>query len=216
MIVVLFGPPGAGKGTQAGLLVKKLGMPSLSTGDMFRAAIVAQNELGQKVKAVLDAGDLVSDDLVNELVFARLDEPDCAGGVILDGYPRTVNQAKALDEWLESHHLSLDNVVELRVDTLALIERRAGRLYAPKSKRVYHVEFNPPRIPGKCDESGEELVQREDDRPEVVGHRLDVYHNQTAPVLAYYESQNRLKVVDGMAGIEDVFNSILEALGPSK
>lgn len=213
MIVVLFGPPGAGKGTQAGLLVKKLGIPSLSTGDMFRAAIAAQNELGQKVKAVLDAGDLVSDELVNELVFARLDEPDCAHGVILDGYPRTVNQAEALDKWLENHHLTLDNVVELKVDPLALIERRAGRLYAPVSKKVYHVEFNPPRIPGKCDETGEELVQREDDNPEVVRHRLDVYHSQTAPVLAYYEKQNRLAVVDGMAGIDDVFHSILSALG---
>jgi len=212
MIVILFGPPGAGKGTQAANLAHHLGIPSLSTGDMFRAAIAAQTPMGKQVREVIEAGDLVSDDLVNKLVFERLNQPDCAKGVILDGYPRTVAQAEALDNWLQHHHLKLDDVIELKVDEDALIERRAGRLYAPQSKRVYHKDFNPPKTPGFCDETGEPLIQRDDDRPGVVRHRLDVYGRQTSPVIGYYSAQNRLQVIDGMAAIEDVFKSILKAL----
>jgi len=212
MIIVLFGPPGAGKGTQAANLAKRLGIPSLSTGDMFRAAIAEGTPMGLQVKAVIDAGDLVSDGLVNALVFERLAQADCTKGVILDGYPRTVAQAEALDRWLERHHRKLDRVIELEVDDEALIARRAGRLYAPSSKRVYHVTFNPPRRPGICDESGEALVQRDDDRPEVVRHRLDVYDRQTAPVIAYYKGGGRLHVLDGMQPIDAVFNNILNIL----
>src|SRR5882757_3535189 len=155
MIIVLFGPPGAGKGTQAAGLVKHFGIPSLSTGDMFRAAIAAGSPLGKKVKATIDAGDLVSDQMVNELVFERINQPDCAKGVILDGYPRTVFQAEEFDKWLVNHHLNLDKVIELAVDDAMLIKRRAGRLYAPTSKRTYHKEYNPPNVAGVCDESGE-------------------------------------------------------------
>ncbi len=210
MIIVLFGPPGAGKGTQAARLAKHLNIPSLSTGDMFRAAMAAQTPMGLSVKAVMDAGDLVGDELVNKLVFERIDQPDCANGVILDGYPRTVNQAEALDKWLENHHLKLDTVVELKVDDATLIQRRAGRLYAPNSKRVYHALFNPPQQQGVCDESGEQLVTRDDDRPEVIRHRLEVYEQQTAPVIAYYESQGRLSPIDGMAAIDEVFQQIVK------
>ncbi len=213
MIIVLFGPPGAGKGTQSANLVAKFGIPSLSTGDMFRAAIAAQTPMGKEVKAVLDAGDLVNDDLVNNLVFERLEQPDCQKGVILDGYPRTVAQAKALDNWLQDHHLKLKKVIELKVDDEQLIERRAGRLFAPNSKRVYHKQFNPPKVEGICDLTGEKLVQREDDQPEVVRHRLEVYNQQTAPVLDYYEGEDRLVTLDGMADIEHVFADILKALG---
>ncbi|MBI1308774.1 MAG: adenylate kinase [Proteobacteria bacterium] len=209
MIIVLFGPPGAGKGTQTASLTKHFGIPGLSTGDMFRAAIAAGSPLGKKVKAVIDAGDLVSDDMVNDLVFERLNQPDCNHGVILDGYPRTVAQAQALDAWLQNHHLKLDKVIELKVDDAQLIERRAGRLYAPSSNRTYHVTFNPPKVPGKCDETGETLVQREDDNPEVVKHRLDIYARQTSPVIDYFGKQGRLVVIDGMAPIDEVYQSIL-------
>lgn len=213
MIIVLFGPPGAGKGTQSANLAAKFKIPSLSTGDMFRAAIAAETPMGKQVKTVIDAGDLVGDDLVNNLVFERLDQPDCANGVILDGYPRTVNQARALDDWLTDHHLKLKQIIELKVDDEQLIQRRAGRLYAPTSKRVYHKDFNPPKVAGICDESGEKLVQREDDQPDVVRHRLDVYNQQTSPVLDYYAEQDRLVTLDGMANIDDVFANILKTLG---
>lgn len=213
MIIVLFGPPGAGKGTQAANLAHKFNIPSLSTGDMFRAAIADGTPMGKQVKSVLDAGDLVGDDLVNNLVFERIDQKDCENGVILDGYPRTVAQAKALDNWLQDHHLKLKNTIELKVDDEQLIARRAGRLYAPTSKRVYHKDFNPPKVAGICDETGEKLIQREDDQPEVVRHRLDVYNKQTSPVLEYYKGQDRLITLDGMANIDDVFTSILKVLG---
>ena len=213
MIIVLFGPPGAGKGTQSAKLAEKFAIPSLSTGDMFRAAIAEGTPMGKQVKSVLDAGDLVGDDLVNNLVFERLDQPDCHKGVILDGYPRTVAQAKALDAWLEDHHLKLKNIIELKVDDEALIKRRAGRLYAPTSKRVYHKTFNPPKKEGVCDETGEKLIQREDDQPDVVRHRLDVYNQQTTPVLDFYGKQDRLVTLDGMADIDHVFAGIVKVLG---
>ncbi len=208
MIIVLYGPPGAGKGTQSAMLSKQFSVPAFSTGDMFRAAIAAQTPVGQQVKDVMERGDLVGDELVNRLVFERLDNPDCANGVILDGYPRTVAQALALDAWLEDHHLHLDKIFELVVDENALVKRRAGRLYAPTSKRVYHVVYNPPKVAGVCDESGETLIQRDDDQPAVVTHRLEVYREQTAPVIAYYRAQNRHVEIDGMAGIDTV-NTII-------
>jgi adenylate kinase len=212
VIIVLFGPPGAGKGTQSAMLAKQFNIPAFSTGDMFRAAIAAETPVGKEVKSVMERGDLVGDELVNKLVFERLNEPDCANGVILDGYPRTVAQAQALDAWLEDHHLTLDKIFELVVDEHMLVQRRAGRLYAPTSKRVYHIAFNPPKVPGKCDESGEALIQRDDDQPSIVKHRLEVYREQTSPVIAYYKVQNRHVAVDGMADIDAVYNTIVQEL----
>jgi adenylate kinase len=212
MMIVLFGPPAAGKGTQSAMLAKQYNIPAFSTGDMFRAAIAAKTPVGREVKSVMERGDLVGDDLVNKLVFERLDEPDCANGVILDGYPRTVAQAQALDAWLEDYHLKLDKIFELVVDEKMLVQRRAGRLYAPQSKCVYHITFNPPKVAGICDESGEPLIQREDDQPAVVQHRLEVYREQTSPVIAYYKAQNRHVAVDGMAGIEAVNVAIQRGL----
>lgn len=212
MIIVLFGPPGAGKGTQSAMLAKQFNIPAFSTGDMFRAAIAAQTPVGREVKSVMERGDLVGDELVNKLVFERLNEPDCANGVILDGYPRTVAQAQALDAWLEDHHLTLDKIFELVVDEKMLVQRRAGRLYAPQSKCVYHITFNPPKVAGICDESGEPLIQREDDQPAVVQHRLEVYREQTAPVIAYYKAQSRHVAVDGMAEIDAVNAAIQREL----
>lgn len=194
------------------MLARKFNIPAFSTGDMFRAAIAAETPVGREVKSVMERGDLVGDELVNKLVFERLDEPDCADGVILDGYPRTVTQAEALDAWLTDHHLHLDKIFELVVDEKMLVQRRAGRLYAPKSKRVYHISFNPPKEAGICDESGEPLIVREDDQPAVVQHRLEVYREQTSPVIAYYKVQNRHVAVDGMADIDAVYATIMGEL----
>lgn len=216
MLIILFGPPGAGKGTQSELLTARYGIPALSTGNMLRDAIAQKTPLGVQVEKVLAAGDLVSDTLVNDLVFERLRQPDCAKGAILDGYPRTVAQAKTLDTWLENHHWKADCVIELKVDADALVERRAGRLYAPGSKRTYHVQFNPPKVAGKCDVTGEDLIQRDDDNPEIVRHRLEVYHAQTAPVVEFYGESGRLVVLDGMADIAAVNKQIEEALAKKR
>lgn len=210
MIIILFGPPGAGKGTQAEKLVKQFNIPALSTGNMIREVAASGTDLGKELKAIIDSGDLVSDEVVNRIVAERMSHPDCKGGCILDGYPRTVAQAKVLDAALAKRNLEIDHVIELVVDESALIERRAGRLYAPKSKRTYHVVFNPPAVSGKCDETGEDLVHRDDDRPDVVRHRLEVYHSQTKPVVDFYKADGRLKQIDGMAAIEDVFGQIIK------
>lgn len=212
MIIVMFGPPGVGKGTQSGKLAQHLGIPAFSTGDMFRNAIVNNTPLGQKIKSFMDAGDLVPDEVVNELVAERMAQPDCAEGLILDGYPRTVQQANVLDGWLKDHAFRLDHVLELVVDRQELVERLAGRLYAPTSKRTYHALHNPPKVEGKCDITGESLVHRDDDKPEVVAHRFDIYQKNTRPVLEHYESDGRLKRVDGMQPIDKVYADILQVI----
>lgn len=210
MIIILFGPPGAGKGTQAEKLVKQFNIPALSTGNMIREVAASGTPLGKELKAIIDSGDLVSDEVVNRIVDERMSQPDCAKGCILDGYPRTVAQAQVLDKSLARRGLKADHVIELVVDENALIERRAGRLYAPKSKRTYHAVFNPPTVAGKCDETGEDLIHRDDDRPDVVRHRLEVYHSQTKPVVDFYKQDGRLRQIDGMASIDDVFGQILK------
>lgn len=213
MIIVMFGPPGVGKGTQSAKLAARYTIPAFSTGDMFRAAISGNTPLGQKIKATMDAGDLVSDDVVNELVMDRLSQPDCARGLILDGYPRTVAQVKVLDDWLAKRNMVLDHVVELVVDREELVKRLAGRLYAPASKKTYHATFAPPRVAGRCDVTGEELIHRDDDKPDVVRHRFDVYIKNTQPVLDYFAADGRLKRLDGMRGIDEVHADILKVIG---
>ncbi len=210
MIILLLGAPGAGKGTQAAKLADYYGYFHLSTGDMFRDAIANETKLGKEVKAILDRGDLVPDALTVSLVEDRISQPDCTKGIVLDGFPRTVAQAKALDVMLESNNKSLDQIIELDVDQDALVKRKAGRLYAPKSKCVYHKEFNPPKVAGKCDESGEDLIQREDDKPEATRHRLKIYFEQTAPVLAFYG--DRIKKIDGMKSMDDVFSDLIQKM----
>jgi adenylate kinase len=202
--IVLFGPPGCGKGTQAARLARHLAIPALSTGDMLRNQAAQTTPRGQAIKFLIEEGYLVPDELVNHMLFDRLEEADCAHGAILDGYPRTVEQAKSLDRWLGKHGHKLSHVINFEVDMDALVKRRAGRLYAPGSKRVYHAEFNPPKVPGKCDETGETLVRRTDDQPDVVRHRLEAYDAVTSPVLDYYRASGRVRAVDGMAPIEDV------------
>lgn len=212
-IVVMFGPPGVGKGTQSAKLSEHLGIPAFSTGDMFRAAIANQTSLGKKIKSFMDAGDLVPDEVVNELVAERMSQPDCKGGLVLDGYPRTVQQAGVLDAWMQKHGFKLDHVLELRVDRQALVERLAGRLYAPNSKKTYHEIHNPPKVAGHCDVTGEKLVHRDDDKPDVVTHRFDIYQKNTRPVLEHYESDGRLKRIDGMQPIDKVYADILQVIG---
>lgn len=213
MLLVLFGPPGAGKGTQAQQLATRLGIPQLSTGDMLRAEAATGTPRGQAIGWLISSGYLVPDELVNHMLFDVLESPKCLSGAVLDGYPRTVQQAQALDGWLTRHTLKLDHVINMAVDEEALVQRRAGRLYAPTSGRVYHEVFNPPKVAGKCDETGETLVKRADDNPEVVRHRLEAYNSLTAPVLAYYQASGRVRTVNGMADIAEVHSQILTKLG---
>lgn len=208
MRMLLLGAPGAGKGTQAQLIAEAFNLPHLSTGDMFRSEIEAQSDVGIKAKAYMDRGDLVPDEVTIEIVNQRLKKADCAAGFILDGFPRTLEQAKALDNLLQMHHVALDVVFSFEVNEEEIIRRRAGRRTAPKSKRVYHVEFNPPKTPGKCDVSGEDLVQRDDDKEDVVRHRLKVYAEQTAPLQQYYAERGLVVQVNGMQPVKQVFADV--------
>lgn len=210
MRVIFMGPPNAGKGTQAQLLQEALQVPKLSTGDILRHAIAEDTSIGQEAKRFIDNGDLVPDDMVIDIVHARLTMDDCARGFILDGFPRTRAQAEDLDHELAEHHLSLDFVFCLTVEDEVIIERQAGRRMAPSSGRVYHLKYNPPKVAGKCDVTGEDLIHRPDDQEDVVRHRLDVYRQQTAPVLAYYQQKGLLVTFDGTDSIEDVHARIMQ------
>ncbi|HVL56055.1 MAG TPA: adenylate kinase, partial [Burkholderiaceae bacterium] len=183
MRLILLGPPGAGKGTQASFIKDKYGIPQISTGDMLRAAINAGTPIGQQAKRVMDAGSLVSDDLIIGLVKQRLAEPDCANGYLFDGFPRTIPQADAVQE----AGIGIDYVLEIDVPDDEIIERMSGRRVHPASGRTYHVRFNPPRTAGHDDVTGEPLIQRDDDREETVRRRLDVYRQQTRPLVDYYQ-----------------------------
>ncbi|MDG4720387.1 MULTISPECIES: adenylate kinase [Thalassospira] len=214
MNIILLGPPGAGKGTQAKRLETGRGMIQLSTGDMLRAAVAAGTELGLKAKEVMDAGQLVSDDLMIGLISERLDQDDTKGGFILDGFPRTTAQAEALDVMLETKGLALDYVIELRVDDAALVARIVGRYTCAKCGQGYHDEFQKPAEEGVCDVcSGTEFKRRADDNAETVTSRLEAYHKQTAPIIPYYEKVGKLKTVDGMAEIDEVTREIEAILG---
>lgn len=182
MRLILLGPPGAGKGTQAKFIAERYSIPQISTGDMLRAAVKAGTPLGVAAKAVMDSGQLVSDEIIIGLVKERLAQPDCAKGYMFDGFPRTLRQADALKE----HGVELDAVLEIDVPDSEIIERMSGRRVHVASGRTYHIKFNPPKAEGKDDETGEALVQREDDKEEVVTKRLDVYHEQTKPLVKYY------------------------------
>ena len=213
MNIILLGPPGAGKGTQARRLEARRGMKQLSTGDMLRAAVAAGTEHGKKAKAVMDRGDLVSDETVVSIIADRLDEPDAAQGFILDGFPRNVAQATALDRIMASRGLALDLVIELAVDDEALVRRLGGRFSCAECGKGYHDLFDPPKVAGRCDGCGSgDFVRRADDNAETVKSRLGVYNRQTAPLVAYYGSRGKLRKVDGMAGIDEGSRQIEEAL----
>ncbi|MEZ5933947.1 MAG: adenylate kinase [Alphaproteobacteria bacterium] len=213
MILILLGPPGAGKGTQAARIKDKYRIAHLSTGDMLRGAIAAGTELGKKAKGVMDAGKLVSDDIMIGLVGERIGEPDCANGFLLDGFPRTLAQAEALDALLADKERTLDAVVEIAVDDDALIERISGRYACATCGAGYHDHFQKPKQQGVCDKcGGTEFKRRSDDNAEAVRTRLVAYHGQTAPLLPYYRDKGVLKTVDGMGEIDAVTEQIFKEI----
>jgi adenylate kinase len=217
MNLILLGPPGAGKGTQARRLEEMFGLVQLSTGDMLRAAIAAGTALGLRVKDIMDKGQLVSDDVMVGLIAERIDQPDCRNGYILDGFPRTVAQAEALDEMLGRRKTPLSAVIELKVDEAALTERIVGRYTCAKCGAGYHDTFKPTKVAGRCDEcESTAFKRRDDDKAEVVGSRFAAYRNQTAPLLPYYKGRGILHTIDGMAEMDAVTAELEGLLGKLK
>ena len=209
MNLILLGAPGAGKGTQAELLIEKLGIPGISTGNMLREAIANGTELGKKVKSYMDGGLLVPDELIMGIVAERTAQPDCANGFILDGFPRTIPQAEALD----ALGVKIDCVLSLEVPDETIVERMSGRRSCPGCGATYHVAYNPSKDGKTCDSCGTELTLRADDKPETVLNRLHVYHTETEPLKDYYQNKNLLKSVTGQANVADTTRLVKEALG---
>jgi len=210
--IVLLGPPASGKGTQAARLCEELDLPHVASGDLFRENLKNETELGQKAKKYMDRGELVPDDITIAMVMERLSRPDCAGGAILDGFPRTIAQAEALDEALAAQGHKINAVLYIAVPDEVLVERVSGRRLCRVCGKAYHVKFNPPKQPGVCDEDGGDLYQRDDDRPETVRKRLKVYWEQTSPLIDYYRDQGMLVEVDGDQPIDAVTADLREAL----
>jgi len=214
MIIILLGPPGSGKGTQAKRIQKTHGLVQLSTGDMLRAETDSDTEFGRRVKAIMDSGQLVPDEIMIEMIDRRITQPDCRKGFILDGFPRTVPQAKALDAMLARRGLKLDQVILLDVDEAALVDRLSGRFTCEQCGASYHDRYNRPKRDGVCNGCGStQFTRRADDRPEAVRARFDVYRRQTAPILPYYSARGVLRRVDGMADIDTVTCEIDKILG---
>ena len=211
--LILLGPPGAGKGTQADLLCKEFNIPKISTGDMLREAIANQTDLGKEVASILDSGALVSDEIIGSLLEERLSNDDCANGYLLDGVPRTLGQASIL----ERMEIEFTNVIEIKVDDEVIVNRMSGRRVHPQSGRNYHIDFNPPKKEGVDDLTNEPLIQREDDKPETVLKRLDVYHKETKPLSDFYKKVSDggslvYSSVDGSKSVTEVFNDALQSL----
>ncbi len=217
MRIILLGAPGAGKGTQAQYLTEKYSIPQISTGDMLRAAVKAGTPLGIEAKKVMDAGELISDEIIIGLVKERVTQGDCENGYLLDGFPRTIPQADAMKE----NNIDVDYVVEIDVDDSEIVQRMAGRRMHLASGRSYHIKYNPPKVDGKDDVTGEDLAQREDDKEETVKQRLEVYHSQTKPLIEYYSSWADSKedkapnyvAIAGVGSLNDIRDSIFNALG---
>ena len=214
MRVILLGAPGAGKGTQAKFITEKFGIPQISTGDMLRAAVKAGTPLGLELKKVMDAGQLVSDELIISLVKERIAQPDCANGCLFDGFPRTIPQAEAM----VAAGVDIDAVVEIAVDDEEIVGRMAGRRVHLASGRTYHIQYNPPKVEGKDDVTGEDLIQRDDDKEETVRHRLSVYHSQTKPLVDFYQKLSAANAgkpkyshIEGVGSVEAITAKVLAA-----
>lgn len=213
MKIIMLGAPGAGKGTQAKMIADKCSIPHISTGDIFRANIKNGTELGSKAKEYMDKGLLVPDELVCDLVVDRVQQDDCGNGYILDGFPRTIPQAQALEEALEKLGQKVDYAIDIEVPDSNIIDRMAGRRACVGCGATYHIVFNPVKKEGICDVCGEKLILRDDDKPETVKNRLNVYHEQTQPLIDFYKGREVLKEVDGTQSMEKVFDDILSIIG---
>ena len=213
MNIILLGPPGAGKGTQAKMLVDKYGIPQISTGDILRANLKAQTELGLEAKKYMDAGELVPDEVVIGIINNRIKEDDCQAGYMLDGFPRTVAQAEALDKILAEGGSKIDHVVSIDVPNDELMGRLTGRRTCRACGQGFHVMFDPPKQGGVCDKCGGELYQRDDDNEATVGSRLEVYASQTQPLIDYYQNKGLLRPIDGLGKITEIFDRVVAVLG---
>ncbi|ELC8443664.1 adenylate kinase [Clostridium perfringens] len=216
MKIVLLGPPGAGKGTQAKSISNRYSIPHISTGDIFRKNISENTPLGIEAKTYMDNGQLVPDEVTINMVKDRLQQDDCKNGYLLDGFPRTVHQAEALDNFLTEREESIDTALLIEVPKEFILERMTGRRVCPSCGASYHIKFNPPANDGKCDLCGSDVIQRKDDTEETVKERLDVYENQTQPLIDFYKNKKQLSVVDGTQAINEVFESICKILGSDK
>ncbi|MGW4222691.1 adenylate kinase [Streptomyces bauhiniae] len=217
MRIVLVGPPGAGKGTQAVRLAEKLGVPHISTGDLFRANISRQTELGKLAKSYMDAGNLVPDEVTIAMAKDRMEQPDAENGFLLDGFPRNVSQAEALDELLQGEGIKLDAVLDLEVPEEEVVKRIAGRrICRNDSSHVFHVTYSPPKKEGVCDVCGGELYQRDDDSEDTVRKRLEVYHTQTEPIIDYYKAQGLVVTISSLGPVDEITKRALEALKREK
>ena len=213
MKIIMLGAPGAGKGTQAKMIAEKYNIPHISTGDIFRANIKNGTELGKKAKSYMDKGQLVPDELTLDLIMDRFKEDDCKNGYVLDGFPRTIPQAEALDAALKANGEKVDFAIDVDVPDENIVKRMGGRRACVNCGATYHIVYSPTKVEGKCDKCGEELIVRDDDKPETVLSRLEVYHNQTQPLIDYYNEPGILKTVDGTVDMKDVFKAIVDILG---
>jgi len=216
MKIIMLGAPGAGKGTQAKMIAEKYHLPHVSTGDIFRANLKQGTELGKKAKEYMDKGALVPDELTVEILLDRVAQDDCKDGYVLDGFPRTIPQAEVLDRELEKLGDHVDLAIDVEVPDANIVKRMSGRRACLKCGATYHIEHIPPKQEGICDVCGEKLVQRDDDKPETVQKRLDVYHEQTAPLIEYYSKAGILKSVDGTVDMKDVFAAIVQVIDSTK